>query len=453
MNLVLFTSGGLCWRNSQSDQSAGEIVELIRRFWFTGLVFVFLLTGITGPVGAQSQQPETVTVSQAVQEAVEKNLNLMAERYNLSIADARIVTARLRPNPVLSLYGDLLDLAGTGFNEQNAAGPPEYGIRADFIWERGDKRRYRIETAQQAKEVARMQLLNAVRALALDVQGAFIDVALAKENLKLAEDNLAAFNKIVRVNAERVRAGDLAAVELTRTELAELQFNNAVIQTQARLRIAKQRLQLLMGRVAPSESFDVAGEMRRETLPFQLAELQQQAIARRPDYLAMQREQARSQAEIRLQLAQRKVDYTVGAEYRRQQGLAGKGNSLGFFFSVPLPIFDRNQGEIDRTRQEQSQIEARAHALEAEIRNEIAAAWRQYETARALLARIEDGMLLKARRVLETMEFSYRSGEASLVEFLDAQRAFNDTTQSYNEARAEYARSLCLIDAAVGNGL
>jgi outer membrane protein TolC len=316
MNLVLFTSGGLCWRNTQSDRSAGEIVELIRRFGFTGLVFVFLLTGITGPVAAQSQQPETVTVSQAVQEAVEKNLNLMAERYNLSIADARIVKARLRPNPVMSLYGDLLDLAGAGFNEQNAAGPPEYGIRADFIWERGDKRRYRIETAQQAKEVARMQLLNAVRALALDAQGAFIDVALAKENLKLAEDNLAAFNKIVRVNAERVRAG-----------------------------------------------------------------------------------------------------------------------------------------EIDRTRQEQSQIEARAHALEAEIRNEIAAAWRQYETARTMLARIEDGMLLKARRVLETMEFSYRSGEASLVEFLDAQRAFNDTTQSYNEARAEYARSLYLIDAAVGNGL
>jgi outer membrane protein, heavy metal efflux system len=453
MNLVLFESGGLYWRNTQSDRSAGSIQEFLRRFGFTGLVFVFLLTGITGPVAAQSQQPETVNVSQAVQEAVEKNLNLMAERYNLSIADARIVTARLRPNPVLSLYGDLLDLAGTGFNAQNAAGPPEYGIRTDFIWERGDKRRYRIETAQQAKEVARMQLLNAVRALALDVQGAFIDVALAKENLKLAEDNLAAFNKIVRVNAERVRAGDLAAVELTRTELAELQFNNAVIQTQARLRIAKQRLQLLMGRVAPSESFDVAGEMRRETLPFQLAELQQQAIARRPDYLAMQREQARSQAEIRLQLAQRKVDYTVGTEYRRQQGLAGKGNSLGFFFSVPLPIFDRNQGEIDRTRQEQSQIEARAHALEAEIRNEIAAAWRQYETARTMLARIEDGMLLKARRVLDTMGFSYRSGEASLVEFLDAQRAFNDTTQSYNEARAEYARSLYLIDAAVGNGL
>jgi cobalt-zinc-cadmium efflux system outer membrane protein len=133
--------------------------------------------------------------------------------------------------------------------------------------------------------------------------------------------------------------------------------------------------------------------------------------------------------------------------------LAGKGSSLGFFFSVPLPIFERNQGEIELERQEQSQIETRARALEAEIHNEIAAAWRQYETARALLGLIEDGMLLKARHVLDTMEFSYRSGEASLVEFLDAQRAFNGTAQSYNEARAEYANSLYLIDATVGNSL
>jgi cobalt-zinc-cadmium efflux system outer membrane protein len=153
MNLILFASGGLCWGNTQSNRSAGRsaggIVESIRRFGFTGLVFVFLLAGITSPVAAQSQQPDTVIISKAVQEAVEKNLSLLAERYNLSVADARIITARLRPNPVLSLYGDLLDLAGTGFNEQNAAVPPEYGIRTDFIWERGQKRRYRIEVAEQ----------------------------------------------------------------------------------------------------------------------------------------------------------------------------------------------------------------------------------------------------------------------------------------------------------------
>lgn len=399
---------------------------------------------------AQSLSLPPVTVNQAVEEAIEKNLGLLAERYNISIADARIITAGLRPNPVLSIGGDHLDLLGTGYNDINHAGPPEYSIRTDFIFERGGKRRKRLEVAQQEKQVAQMQLLNATRALVLDVENAFVDVLLAKESLRLAQDNLTAFNKIVRVNVERVRVGDLARVELTRTQLAELQFNNAVIQAVMKLRIAQQRLQLLMGRAVPSPSFEVSGEMRREPLPFSLDDLQRQAMARRPDYQAMLRDQARSQAEIRLQLAQRKIDFTFGTEYRRQQGLAGKGNSLGFFFSIPLPVFNRNQGEIGRAQEEQMQIDARLRALEADIRNEINTAWQQYETARTLLSQIESEMLGRARRVLEAIGYSYRSGEASFVDLLDAQRAFNDTMQSYNEARAEYARSLYLIDSTIG---
>jgi len=402
---------------------------------------------------AQSPSSPPLTINQAVQEAIHKNLGLLADRYNISIADARIITAGLRPNPVLSIGGDHLDLLGTGFNDINRAGPPEYSIRTEFIIERGDKRRHRIEVAEQSKQMAQMQFLNATRTLVLDVQNAFIDVLLAKGSLKLARDNLTAFNKIVQVNVERVRAGDLARVELTRTQLAELQFNNAVIQAVTKLHVAQQRLQLLMGRSVPLPSFEVAGEMRRDTLPFSFEELQQQALARRPDYQAMLRDQARSQAEIRLQLAQRKVDFAIGTEYRRQQGLAGKGNSLGFFFSLPLPVFNRNQGEIAQARGEQLQIDARLHLLEAEIRNEIRTAWQHYETARTLLSQIEGDMLGKAQGVLGAIDYSYRSGEASLVELLEAQRAFNDTMQNYNEARAEYARSLYLIDSTIGKDI
>ncbi|HEU0173835.1 MAG TPA: TolC family protein [Blastocatellia bacterium] len=450
MNLIPSASGWLCFGKTQSNRNIRKRIEDCKSFASSGFARALLLTIIISPVAAQSQQTPPVTISQAVREAVEKNLSLLAERYNLSVADARIISARLRPNPVLSLYGDLLDLAGTGFNEQNMAGPPEYGIRTDFIWERGQKRRYRIEVAEHEKAVARWLLLNATRSLALDVQNAFVEVLLTKETLALAEQNLESFHKIVEVSKERVRVGDLAQVELVRTQLAELQFNNAVIQAQSRLRIAKQRLQLLMGRATPSELFDVAGDMRREPLPFTFDELWRQALARRPDYQAMLRDQARSVAELRSQIAQGKVDYTIGTEFRRQQGIAGTGNSLGFFFSAPLPLFNRNQGEISRAREERGQVEARTRALEAGIRNELDAAWRQYETARSLLTRIEGAMLDKARGVLASMEYSYRAGEASLVEFLDAQRAFNETMQGYNEARAEYARGLYLIDSVTG---
>jgi cobalt-zinc-cadmium efflux system outer membrane protein len=204
-----------------------------------------------------------------------------------------------------------------------------------------------------------------------------------------------------------------------------------------------------MGRGVPSAAFDVTGELRRDAAPATLDGVQSEALNMRPDLLALRRDQARSQAELRSQIALGKVDYTVGTEYHRQF-YNGHSNALGVFFSAPLPVFNRNQGEIERARREGQQAEARIKALEAGIQNEVRTAWVQYSTSRALLEDMERDLLGQARDVRDTMEYSYRRGEASLVEFLDAQRAFNDARQSYNEARADYARSLYAMDAIAG---
>ena len=161
------------------------------------------------------------------------------------------------------------------------------------------------------------------------------------------------------------------------------------------------------------------------------------------------RDEARSQAELRLQVAQGKVDYTVGTEYHREFHNAN-ANAMGVFFQTALPIFNRNQGEIERARQEARQAAARILAMQQSVDTEVRNAWTQYSTSRDLLSSIENGLLAQAKDVRDTMEYSYRRGEASLVEFLDAQRAFNDARQSYNDARAEYARSLYAIDSIAG---
>ena len=394
--------------------------------------------------------PDRVTIDQAVQEAVGRNLHLLADRYNLSVAEARIVTAKLRPNPVFSTAADYQDALGTGFNAQNGAGPPEVNFRLDFVLERGQKRERRVEAAQGSREVARLQLLDATRSLVLDVQSACIEVLAAKASLGLARENLKAFEGIVEVNTARVRAGDLAKVELARSQLAAVQFQNAVLQAETRLRVAGNRLQSLMGRTVPSPTFDVEGDLRREPPKFTMDSLESQALELRPDLLALRSDEARSQAELRLQMAQGKVDYTVGTQYHRQYDTA-HGNSLGVFFSAPLPVFNRNQGEIERARQEQGQIQARIRALQADVRTEVRNAWVQNATSRQLLETIERDLLDRAGDVRNTMEYSYRRGEASLVEFLDAQRAFNDARQSYNEARADYARSLYQMDSISGS--
>ena len=269
--------------------------------------------------------------------------------------------------------------------------------------------------------------------------------------MTLAQDNLKSLRGIVEVNENRVRTGDLAQVELDRSRVALLQYETAVEQAKLQFEQAKTRLQLLIGRKTVSPDFDVTAEMRRESHDEPSEAILRRAVERRPDLAATKQAQARSRADLKLQLANGKVDYVVGTEYTYQRAFGMGGSSLGLSFSMPLPVFNKNQGEIARAEREGQQQGARSTALEASISTEVDMAYRQYQTSERLLKNIETSLLSRAKTVRDVTEYSYRRGEATLVEFLDAQRAFNDSVQSYNEARASFARSLYLIDAVTGD--
>jgi cobalt-zinc-cadmium efflux system outer membrane protein len=404
------------------------------------------------PILAVGLTAEPLTLDQALKEAIDKNLNLIAERFNISIADARILQAGLRPNPVLAYGQDYQNAFGTGVTNDNNAGPSEWNVRVDFPIERGKKRERRIDLAKEQKSVAELQLLNTIRQLLLDVDNAFVDAQAARDSLALAQENLKSLQDVVEVNTSRVRAGDLSEVELRRSRLAAMQFENSVKQAELKVRSTVTRLLLLIGRPPAPEKTEIAGPLREEKLPFSANEVRELAIQRRPDLLAVQRDQARSQADLRLQVATGKVDLDFGAMYHHQYGYAN-GNTMGFFLSAQLPVWNRNQGEIERARREGTQLTARVRALEAQIENEVQAAYDQYLTSRGLVDRIGTEMLSQARDVRNITEYSYRRGEASFLEFLDAQRAYNDTVQSYNDARADYARTMFLIDAVSAKGV
>jgi len=392
-----------------------------------------------------SAQTPPLTVQQAVSEAIDHNLSLIAERYNVTVAQAAVVTAGLRPNPVVTVNAMLPD----GDLVESGIATREGVLRTDYVLERGGKRERRVEQATLAKSVAELQLLDTTRRLVLDVETAFADVQLAKLNLALARENLATFNNVVSINVERVRTGDLAQVELARSRLAALQFQNDVEQQTVKLEIARNRLAVLLGRKS-GEAIDVAGELRRDAAAVDHDAVKARALEQRPDLRAARSDQARSTADLRLQLANAKIDYTISGEYHREHGGGLDGNAYGVFFSAPLPIFNRNQGEVARADVQRTQLEAKTRALESDVVADLDAAFAEYTSARQIVERIEGDMLAQARDVRSTMEYSYRRGEASLVEFLDAVRAFNDTTRSYNEARADYARSLYTLDALSG---
>ena len=416
------------------------------------LVVALLASAITAASArAQERQtrPTTVTVDEAVREAIDHNLTLIGERYSVGIARARIVTARLRPNPVLTFNAMLPDPAVFAEN----ISPKEQVLRTDVVIEGGGKRERRIEVAQEAASVAELQLVNTMRTLVLDVQSACVDVVLARQSLALARESLEGFNAIVQVNAERVRTGDLAQMELARSRLVALQFQNDVRQQQSKLAVAQNRLKTLLGRAGP-DPVDVDGDLRRDAQPVQLDDVTRLALGERPDLKAQRRDQARSAADLRLQIAQGRIDYTISGEIHHQRQAtppdANAGFLYGAYLSLPLPLFNRNQGEVERARLEERQIRSRIAALEAQVRSEVEQAYEAYAAARDVVTTAEVQMLAQARDVRTTTEYSYRRGEASFIELLDAVRAFNDTMQSYHAARADYARSLYSLDASAG---
>jgi cobalt-zinc-cadmium efflux system outer membrane protein len=457
-----FTPNSICCQASLSFRAqsvqCGDAMIARKSKTHNSINFIFLIACLM-PIsvwaqggqrdGQRTSRDQAVTLDQAIREALEKNLGLLAERFNISVAEARVIQARLRPNPVLNLGLDYQNAFGETFTLQNGAGPPEWNARIDYLIERGSKRQSRIDVAQNAKEVARLQLLNTTRNLVLDVQNAFLDVQSSKELLQNAKANQEALSEIVRINTLRVNAGDLAKVDEMRSRVAALQSKNAVISAELKLRAAKNHLQTLLGRATISDSFDVSGDIRRDDSVLTLEGLRKQALELRPDLLALRRDQARSLSDIRSQLAQGKVDFTLGTQYHHQYDYI-HADSLGFFFSAPLPLFNRNQGEILRATQESRQIETKIRALEFSIASEISGAYDQYSSSKSLLENIEKSMLVEAKEVRRITEYSYKRGEATLLEFLDAQRAFNDTMQNYNDARSDYARSLYLLDSVAG---
>ncbi len=393
---------------------------------------------------------QTVNLDQAIQEALAKNLNLAAEKLNVGVAEPREITARLRPNPVLTVSGQSLNLLGADYSPNTPLGPNQLNIHTDFPIERGHKREERIAVAKQEKSLVELGVREVMRQVIASVQSAIVDVQQAKGSLKLAQENLKSLDSVVAINEARLKSGDLAQVELDRSRVAALQYRAAALQAGLQLDQARTQLQQIMGRRQKLPDFDVAAEARRGPVAESPEQLTRIALTRRPDYLADQQTQARSRADLRLQLANGKVDYTIGTEYTRQSAWGISGNSLGLYFSVPLQIFNRNQGEIARAQREILLAGARAEALESAIQTEVERAYRQYTVSRQLLISVEADMITKAKSVRDTTDYSYRRGEASLVEFLDAQRAFNDAMQTVNDARANYSRSLYLIDTVSG---
>lgn len=379
------------------------------------------------PAGAPAAP---ITLQQAVDLALTGNPLLAASRAHLSAEHATMLTASARQNPVLTLLGQSVTLPEVN----NSGGNPfYYSANVSRLFERGQKRRWRMEGADATAQLTESQLHDQERQVVLSVRQAFTGMLAAKAALAIAEENLTDYRKTVDLSKARLDAGDITRTDYERIDLQLAQFESDDDTARLNIQQASAQLQQLFGVDHPSPTFDITGTLQLPVLSLTMAEAETRALAARPDYQAARQSLLLSRANAHFAMANGTADPTVSSEYER----SGADNTFGVSVSIPLRIFDRNQGEKERTAYEVSSSRFAVTAARNQIVSEVDQAWFALDTARLQATRYNTHYLDEAGRVRDNLQFSYRNGNSTLLDYLDALRDYRSIHLSSLNANAQ----------------
>jgi len=384
----------------------------------SGLLCILTL-GIALPAAhAQAPAPAPLTLAQVLDIARSKNPTLLAAELHVEATKASETTAGLRQNPNFTLSGADITLPA-----DNPASPYSYAANVSRLFERGQKRRWRLDAARSTTDVTRSQYNDQIRQTILQVKNSFTNLLIAKQALQISQDNLDSYRKTVDLSQVRLNAGDISKTDFERIDLQLAEFESDYDNAKLDLLQASDSLQLLMGIDKPSPTFDVTGNIKPPDLQITMDQVEQQALAARPDYLAAKQGVTLADANVKLADAQGTTDPTIGGEYDR----TATYNSAGFQVSIPLRVFDRNQGEKARTRYEAQSARFAEIAARAQVLNDVDQAWAGYDAALDMAKRYNSHYTDEAERVRDNIEYSYRHGGSTLLDYLDALRDYRQT--------------------------
>jgi len=404
-----------------------------------GLLTVLLLAS-----AALAQTPLSWQEVRAKFEA--NNPTLRAGQIGIDESRANEITAYLRPNPNLSIYADQI----APFPGGPPHGPFAYFLpwaSGSYLLERRGKRELRLESAQKATQVAISSQADLERMLIFNLRMAFIQTLQEKAILKLAQDNLAYYDRVLDVSRERFRVGDIARVDLDRLELQRVQYESDLQTAEVSLRTAKIQLLMLLNDRTPVDQFDVDGPYDfADQLPM-LDEVRQAALDTRPDLQAAVQSVDKAKTDHQLAEANGSTDPTFGADFGRNPPIDAY---FGVNVSFPLRIFDRNQGEKKRTELDIGRNQQLLEATRAQVFGDVDSAYALVNSNVILLRPYKQTYLQQATRVRDTIEFSYQHGAASLLDFLNAQADYRTVQVAYLDLIGDYLTAVAQLSMAVG---
>jgi cobalt-zinc-cadmium efflux system outer membrane protein len=384
------------------------------------------------------------------------NPALKADALSLDEMKAAEVTAFLRPNPQVGLSSDGLQIAPHTVAGMGTHWLPLTGTQLvpsiSYLYEREHKRELRLQGAKEGTQIAGSQHEDLERNLIFDLRAAFVQTLEAKAVLDLATADLAYYDKIIEISRSRFKDGDIAQIDLDRIELLRVQYEVELQAATVDLRTAKIQLLQLLDERTPVEQFDVTGpfDFSDELKP--LEEFRQIALDQRPDLRAALESIAQAQTNHKLAIANGSADPTWSTWYSYNPAFNNTYGryTLGASVNIPLRIFDRNQGEKQRTQIDIGRNQQLTDAARAQVFSDVDSAYVQVESSIALLKPYKAQYKDQALRVRDTVTYSYQHGGASLMDFLNAQSDYRAVELAYVQLIGSYLTAAGQLNLAVG---
>jgi len=374
------------------------------------------------------------------------NPSLQAGQIEIDESRATEITAHLRPNPNLGLTVDQIN-PFSGGPAHSTAGSLLTVAAVNYLHERQRKRELRLESARKATGIAVSGQADLERTLIFRLRTAFIQTLQEKAILDLAKENLAYYDNVLDVNRERYKAGAIAQVDLDRLELQRVQYESDLQTAQVNLRTAKIQLLALLNDRTPVDQFDVTGRFDFSARIVPLDDVRQMALDTRPDLKASVQSVDKAKTDHRLAIANGSTDPTFGFDAGRNPPI---DQYVGFSVSIPLRLFDRNQGEKRRTELDIRRNEKLLEATRAQVFSDVDSAYATVTSTVTLLQPYKDRYLQQASRVRDTIAFSYEHGAASLLDFLNAQADYRSVQANYLNLVASYLDAANQLNLSVG---
>jgi cobalt-zinc-cadmium efflux system outer membrane protein len=414
---------------------------------FLAATAVFGSFALSGPAFAQA--PVRITLDQAIQLALRQNHTLQAARTTIQQNQAAEITANLRPNPTFFTDWEYLPV----FSRPQGLTVAEYiqastegDIGLSYLIERGHKRARRLEAARNITAVTRSQVADNERGTAFQVGSFFINAQLAESTLELAQADLKDFQDSVNISELRFKDGAISENDYLKIRLQLLQFQTDVQQAQLARAQALSDLRQQLGYDSVPADYDVAGEFEYRPLAVTLGELQAKAIQNRPDLRAAVLNITAANSQYALAKANGKQDPTISANYTHVNGIS----AATWSFSIPLAIFDRNQGNIAQTRIGIRQAEEQKKAADGQVLTDVKDAYEALQESARITQLFRSSYLDIAKNSRDISEYAYRRGSLALLDFLDAERSYRATQLGYRQAVAAYLLALEQLRQAVG---